>query len=101
MMLASQYVLDNTKQYLGYLPNITGAFGVYGQVQVISNTEGAFYYNNDRSNGGTDSGWGSSSANRGLGRFNASRSSTTYGRDGLTYANVIPASVYAIYCIKY
>lgn len=61
------------------LPNITGAFGVYGQVRVICNTEGAFYQNNESTYGGTDSGWGSGTGNRGLGRFDASRSSSIYG----------------------
>lgn len=85
----------------GVLPNITGAFGVYGQVSVICNTEGAFYFNNDRNSGGTDSGWGSGSNNRGLGRFNASRSSSIYGSGWFDGTRVVPASVGMTYCIKY
>ena len=79
------------------LPNITGTFGVYGQVSVICNTDGAFYYNNDRNNGGTDSGWGTSNNDRGLGRFDASRSSSIYGAS----TTVQPKATKSYWIIKY
>ena len=101
MMLGSQYVLDNTKQYLGYLPNITGTItGGFTRQSggPAASTSGAFTHTTQSAYG-----QGASATQTFFNKIEiaASRSSETYGRDELTFNNVIPASVYTLYCIKY
>lgn len=97
MMLGSGYNVDATnKSYLGYLPNVVGEF--YSGAECVSaggTTNNAFYLGNNPYRGQASGG------NNNHVKFAASRSSATYGRDGLTYNNVIPAAVQTKLIIKY
>ena len=96
MLNETIYTPDSSnKHFLGYLPNIVGELGRVENV--ITGQSGAFY------RGGSEGSYifRANSGSHTPISFDASRCSTTYGWGGLTYNNVIPASVLVKEIIKY
>lgn len=97
----SKYKPEPNRHFLGYLPNITGSLGTnaeYRNPGVFGSLTGAFYsrgsrYGRDSDGGGANREWGAV--------FDAHRCNDTYGKGGLNYNNVIPASISMLMCIKY
>lgn len=95
---------SSNKHFLGYLPNISGSFSISANAGSsynpgFTNISGAFVgetYTSSQGGGGGNN----HNGYKKLG-FYASRSSETYGKGGLTYNNVIPASISVKEIIKY
>ena len=97
MLDETQYVPESSnKHFLGYLPNITASLTAVAMNPF--NYTGAFSVGNSS---GTVPGPNSGQIQRRYVDFNASRCSETYGKGGLTFNNVIPASISIKEIIRY